>query len=482
MPEARRGTDAQLRAERMPPKPDSPTRSATFALPTPAPRASRARLGLGILLVALLVLFMAAVSLWSMFFAAAPVADDSTVAVTEAPVAVPTPDTVAETAAPEPAPVTAAPVDEPVETAAADPVPGDPPVAGTIWSDIASGAALPATDAQGAPVISDAVPPELEASATAPLAPPAGQSADAALPLQPLPPPFGTEFEFRPDGLIKATAEGVVTPDGITLVAGRPPVVPAQRPAAIAPPPAAAAPAENDAAAPDTVTPDDNEASAAPAAETDTETAEPAPDSAPLPPPVDPAHAALKPRSRPAAVVAAAAERAAREAAEAEALAQAVVSATPQAVATSQRPKARPKGLVRIVATPQVDDTVAAAMASSIAASVPTPTPAPAPAAAPRPPEEIDEPEPVAAAPNIPTSTTVAKQATVANAINLRNINLIGVYGSSSSRRALVRMGNGRYVKVKIGDRLDGGQVAAIGDRELSYVKRGRTIVLKIEG
>jgi hypothetical protein len=35
-------------------------------------------------------------------------------------------------------------------------------------------------------------------------------------------------------------------------------------------------------------------------------------------------------------------------------------------------------------------------------------------------------------------------------------------------------------VKVKIGDRLDGEQVAAIADSELSYVKNGKTYVLKI--
>jgi hypothetical protein len=43
-----------------------------------------------------------------------------------------------------------------------------------------------------------------------------------------------------------------------------------------------------------------------------------------------------------------------------------------------------------------------------------------------------------------------------------------------------VRMPNGRFVKVKVGDRLDGGSVAAIGDAELRYVKKGKTIVLRI--
>jgi len=83
-------------------------------------------------------------------------------------------------------------------------------------------------------------------------------------------------------------------------------------------------------------------------------------------------------------------------------------------------------------------------------------------------------------APDIPSKTSVAKQATQRNVLNLRAVNLIGVYGAPDSRRALVRLANGRYKKVKIGDRLDGGKVAAIGTSELSYVKKGRAVVLKM--
>jgi hypothetical protein len=35
-------------------------------------------------------------------------------------------------------------------------------------------------------------------------------------------------------------------------------------------------------------------------------------------------------------------------------------------------------------------------------------------------------------------------------------------------------------VKVEVGDRLDGGRVVAISDKQLIYVKRGRNIVLKL--
>jgi len=75
---------------------------------------------------------------------------------------------------------------------------------------------------------------------------------------------------------------------------------------------------------------------------------------------------------------------------------------------------------------------------------------------------------------------TVARNATMTNALNMRKVNLIGVYGKTSSRQAMVRLKNGRYVKVKAGDRLDGGRVAAIGESQLRYVKNGRNITLKM--
>ena len=80
----------------------------------------------------------------------------------------------------------------------------------------------------------------------------------------------------------------------------------------------------------------------------------------------------------------------------------------------------------------------------------------------------------------IPSSASVARQATLENAIRLNRINLVGVYGLASDRRALVRLPSGRYVKVKVGDRVDGGTVASISDSELRYTKRGKTIALKM--
>ncbi|MBY6157092.1 hypothetical protein [Pseudooceanicola nitratireducens] len=80
--------------------------------------------------------------------------------------------------------------------------------------------------------------------------------------------------------------------------------------------------------------------------------------------------------------------------------------------------------------------------------------------------------------PNVPSSASVTRQATLRNAINLNRINLIGVYGQPSDRRALVRLSNGRYRKVKVGDRIDGGRVLAIGDASLRYQKNGRNLTL----
>ncbi len=89
--------------------------------------------------------------------------------------------------------------------------------------------------------------------------------------------------------------------------------------------------------------------------------------------------------------------------------------------------------------------------------------------------------EPIARrGPVLPTRASVAKTATIKNAINLARLNLIGVYGPASKRNALLRLPSGRFVKVKIGDRVDGGRVAAIGVTSLSYVKGGRSLVLKI--
>ncbi len=519
--ESKHGTQAQRKALDVS-EPAAPTVQAVAAADPISPRPSvfsatrafpeeRSKLKPSTILGSILALLLLAVALWWMLFKE-PVEDQTADLATPAetagiPAATPVPDTVegsaAETAAaslptePSEKPLTSV-EDNPVASAddaapPADAVAEEPvvvaPPAETIWDDAPETATNePSADAPGAPQIARAVAvTERPGALTRPEAPIA--TIDAAPKPQPLPPPFGTTFEFLPDGTIRPTEDGVVTPDGFTLIAGPPPVVPAPRPGSVAPAEPVAVPEAE-------VEPEANVAPDAPDAAPE-EAAPAVEGTAPLPEPVNPAHAAKKPRVRPAEVVA----RAAQIAAEAEAarqaeleaqraLEEAIASATPQAVASSQRPKDRPSGLARPVDTAvaaAVDDAVAAAVAEGVAAaaaSAAQPAPAPKPAAAPKPEpvqeEEVDEPEPVAPTPNIPTTVTVARQATIKNAINLRDVSLIGVYGSSKNRRALVRLPTGRMIKVKVGDRLDGGKVAAIGDSDLSYVKRGKTVVLKI--
>ncbi|MCP5376389.1 MAG: hypothetical protein H6904_04870 [Rhodobacteraceae bacterium] len=176
------------------------------------------------------------------------------------------------------------------------------------------------------------------------------------------------------------------------------------------------------------------------------------------PPPPDPATAARRPLARPAAIADAA--KAATEPAP-------VLAASRYAVATSPSPAPRPSLLNRAV-----EQALAAALAEP-SATAETDTAAASP-------EDLDEPEPESAAPDIPTKANVAKQATIANAIDLGDLSLIGIVGSSSRPRALVRTQKGKILTVTVGDKLDGGKVSGIGDGQLTYVKGGKTHVLKM--
>ncbi|RMD90613.1 MAG: hypothetical protein D6811_10365, partial [Alphaproteobacteria bacterium] len=240
------------------------------------------------------------------------------------------------------------------------------------------------------------------------------------------PPPPGVRFDLDERGLVRATPEGALTPEGIVVRAGQPPLVPPPRPEGLSGP------------------------------------AETAPDLErlrsfrPLPRPADLIEsnersrlggrslselAAIRPQLRPASP---------QDLAQAEAGAD--DAATALAVAASLVPQTRPEDF---------DRTVEEARARLVVKP-------PAPGIAP--------PD----TPSVPTSASVAREATIEDAINLRRVNLIGVYGSPSNRRALVRLSSGRLVKVQVGDSLDGGKVAAIDEDRLVYVKGGRTLTLKI--
>lgn len=245
----------------------------------------------------------------------------------------------------------------------------------------------------------------------------------------PLPAP-NQAFDLDERGLVRATPDGAVTPNWITVTEGSPDVVPPTRP--------------------ETLVPDTNAAVAA-ALEGFTPRARPdglleRNERARLGGRSLEELAALRPSERP-------------ESAQSRAISQSEEEGpTEQAVARSLLPSDRPDDFADTVATARTREAASASTQVASAGAVATATPQP----------------------NIPTSASVARQATIESAINLRRLNLIGVYGSDNDRRALLRLPSGRYIKVKVGDRVDGGQVAAIGDGELRYVKGGRNVTLKV--
>lgn len=319
------------------------------------------------------------------------------------------------------------------------------------------------------------------------------------------PAPFGTEFDLGPDGLVIPTPEGALTPQGVRVHSGSPGVTPPPRPEV----PASFTP----------VVPAETED----AAEPEQQGALPTLDDA-LQPGADPALAVLRPRTRPVteaaepteAVETAASSTAPADADTAQAEAATADAPEPQVVASpgglaltalsGVRPAARPSDLVAgagsiasPAATPDTDALVAAEVVSdnplAVAASRrPNNRPSDfsdrvqaaiaaaqrAPAAASAPVQQASASAAATPRPSIPSSASVAEQATQTRAINLRRVNLLGVFGTANNRAALVRLSNGNVVRVSVGDRLDGGQVSSISDTELRYVKSGRNQVLTI--
>ncbi|MCK0138614.1 hypothetical protein [Aliiroseovarius sp. F47248L] len=269
------------------------------------------------------------------------------------------------------------------------------------------------------------------------------------------PPPLGTTFALDSDGLVIATPEGALSPDGVMVFAGKPALVPAPRPGS------------------DAVVP----------------TVEETVDATPAQPRIRPRArpegliegnerlqlggrtrtelAVLRPRARPttpraaeqaAAIVAALDADLEENAAAGNPSTAAVVAPTEQAITTSREPRHRPSGFNKIVARSNAARSDASDGSVAVAAASPQQS----------------------VTPSIPTRTSVAKQATIKNAINLRKISLIGIYGSASSRRALVRLPSGRYQKVGVGSRLDGGKVVSISSTALIYKKGSRSVTLEV--
>ena len=233
----------------------------------------------------------------------------------------------------------------------------------------------------------------------------------------PSPAPEGTVFVLDDRGLVTPSSQGTLSPDGHHVFAGLPNFRPPERPNLIEEPAHVAIRLTNTGLPINELKP-----RLRPTAEEE--------------PVIISAAAGIRPRLRP------------DDLATPAAIAEAIASAQASARTSSVMPRLRPKDLkipVQTVSTPTTrnrpsDETVTRQNSSSF----------------------------------------VAAEATLKDAINMRKINVIGIYGSGSNRRALVRMTTGRRVMVEVGDRLDGGRVAAISDSELRYVKGGRNVVLKI--
>ncbi|WP_299934836.1 hypothetical protein [uncultured Pelagimonas sp.] len=276
------------------------------------------------------------------------------------------------------------------------------------------------------------IDPSVQESDAIALPDPLGVAQEPILEPQRLPPPAGQVFDMDARGLVRATPEGSISPDGVRVFAGLPPVTPPLRQTVAAPAPATETPKVNEALGkrrprlrPDTLVESRERAVLSGISRSEL--------------------AAIRPVMRP---------KTAQEVAVAE---EPEATATDRAVAASLTPVGRPRNMTAIVKRADRAAEQAAPEAVQTAAIAPrTVTPA------------------------APSSRGVAQSATVRNAINLKKISLIGVYGTPAARRALVRLPNGKYKKVKVGDRLDGGRVAAIGDSELRYTKSGRNLTLKM--
>lgn len=393
-------------------------------------------------------------------------------------------DAVADAVATEVA-TAAATEDAAAPTETAEPAPGT-----AIASDSPAAAAL--TEDQDEIFLAgmDTPPPALDALAL----PPPELSGDLPPGAQAPPPPFGTVYQFDDRGLIRPTPEGIMTPEGVMLFAGAPPLLPPARPQSVAEAAASAAaaqavPAAADAALGSIAAPAEAEAVPAPSDPSMSGfRPRPRPEGI-APPSADDASApiepgtvvtSLRPRAKPQAVITASeAARLQSEAASLAAQADAQLAtasndpSNPSLLAISRRPAARPQDFSRAV-----DAAVQLAVAEAV--REPEPEPAPAAEAAIAHPEDDQEPELTSAAPSAPLKGTVAKKATFVNALNLSKVNLIGVYGTDSRRYALIRQANGRFKKVRVGDRFDGGQVAAITASEVRYQKGGQLVSLKL--
>lgn len=177
----------------------------------------------------------------------------------------------------------------------------------------------------------------------------------------------------------------------------------------------------------------------------------------------NPERAAIKPQRRPVSVLEKAVENSTQEAisrqitADIERLEEQerqfnLATASEFAVTSSLLPKKRPAGIAKLARELQAKRQTETKTVAATSASAPAVTPE-------------SETAPVERSGNI---------------FARNKLSLVGVYGTSSSRRALIRTPTGRYVKVKPGQRISGWRVAAIGESSVRVTKGSQTRTLRL--
>lgn len=279
------------------------------------------------------------------------------------------------------------------------------------------------------------------------------------------PPPADAIFVRDDRGFVEATADGALTPEGVVVFLGRPDSIPGDRPirtpeveTLISPEEPAVEPSALAAVRPQARTNLIEPAQAVPDTPADNDRLEA------IRPLLRPAGLFAPTPAAPADAIALALEGIAAE--DAALAAERIAAASDLALGNSPRPETRPAAFAGLTqAPPRSIPNAAAASTAGILS---------------------DEPAPLVLAPggtteaSGPVTNTVAQQATIEDGINLRQVSLIGVYGTPNARRALVRLANGRLIKVELGDSLDGGRVSAIGESDLQYQRNGRAITLTV--
>ena len=264
------------------------------------------------------------------------------------------------------------------------------------------------------------------------------------------PPPYGANLTSdEPPARLTPTPEGVITPEGVLIIAGQPPKVPPARPADLVP-----SVAPQTATAEAVLAQDPSFVGKRPRARPAdlVPVASIAPD--PNVPALDSRFASLRPQARPTDLTP-------------PAPAPDALVAEGVVLSSSPLPPARPADV-----TTGINDAVAVALNQDTVADQPA---ADQPAAEPEPEADVEAP-----APTLPTNASVAKQATERNALNANRVALLGIFGTPTSRYAMVRLASGRVKKVQVGDTVEGGRIAGITAEAVKYQKGSRIVTLSL--